>query len=108
MRRCCTLFAFAMMLACSASSEESDETLPIEVRLAEGVVRGEAIADPPTRVFRGIPFAAPPTGANRWKRPQPVAPWTEPRAATAFGKRCPQPTTTGEASNNDNDEDCLN
>ncbi|MBV8687680.1 MAG: carboxylesterase family protein [Alphaproteobacteria bacterium] len=34
-----------------------------------GVHRGAAI------VFRGIPFAAPPVGALRWKPPQPVRPW---------------------------------
>ena len=42
-------------------------------------------------VFKGIPYAAPPVGDLRWKAPQPVTPWTEPRACTAFGPACPQP-----------------
>ncbi|HKC49554.1 MAG TPA: carboxylesterase/lipase family protein [Myxococcota bacterium] len=41
-------------------------------------------------VFRGIPYAAPPLGALRFRAPQPVAPWREVRAATRFGASAPQ------------------
>ena len=40
--------------------------------------------------FKGIPFAAPPVGALRWKTPQPVKPWTSVRQATAYGPSCMQ------------------
>ncbi len=40
--------------------------------------------------FKGVPYAAPPVGDLRWKPPQPVTPWTEPRACTSFGPACPQ------------------
>ena len=42
-------------------------------------------------VFKGIPYAAPPVGDLRWKPPQPVTAWTEPRACVEFGSSCPQP-----------------
>src|ERR1700677_4053302 len=42
-------------------------------------------------VFRGIPYAAPISGADRWRAPQPVIPWAGVRAATQFGEACPQP-----------------
>src|SRR5262245_51678767 len=42
------------------------------------------------RVYKGIPFAAPPVGPLRWQPPQPVTKWTEPRPATAFGAQCMQ------------------
>ena len=42
------------------------------------------------RVFKGIPFAAPPVGPLRWQPPQPAAKWTEVRQATAFGNQCMQ------------------
>jgi para-nitrobenzyl esterase len=40
--------------------------------------------------FKGIPFAAPPIGAWRWKAPQPVKEWTGVKAASAFAPGCIQ------------------
>jgi para-nitrobenzyl esterase len=42
------------------------------------------------RMFRGIPYAAPPIGPLRWKAPQEPASWTGVRRADAFGPRCMQ------------------
>jgi len=53
------------------------------VRTAEGAVRG--IRRGGDLAFLGIPYAAPPTGDRRFLPPQPVQPWTEVRAATAYG-----------------------
>lgn len=36
------------------------------------------------RVYKGIPYAAPPVGNLRWKPPQPVTPWTGIRNCTTF------------------------
>ena len=40
-----------------------------------GIVRGIEAADPRITAFKGVPFAAPPTGENRWRAPQPCKPW---------------------------------
>jgi len=53
--------------------------------------------------FRGIPYAAPPTGNLRWKVPQPPVSWKGVRDASTFGNVCPQIYATGLAGN----EDCL-
>ncbi len=55
--------------------------------------------------FLGIPYAAAPTGALRWKAPRPAAAWMGVRNATSFGNPCPVlPSTNGPRSET---EDCL-
>lgn len=45
------------------------------VNTENGTVRGIEAADPRITSFKGIPFAAPPIGENRWRAPQPAADW---------------------------------
>ena len=42
------------------------------------------------KVFRGIPFAAPPVGDLRWQAPQPHPGWDDVRDASKFGAEAPQ------------------
>ena len=58
------------------------------VRTTAGPVRGTD--DGRVRVFRGVRYAAPPTGERRWRAPVPPQPWTEPADATRFGPVAPQ------------------
>ncbi len=76
-------------------------------KLDSGIVRGVREGD--TLVFPGIPYAAPPAGALRWRAAQPLAPWTGVRPATHFGANCPQPRLQGQASvpQPPQSEDCL-
>ena len=53
-----------------------------------GRVQGDLKAD--IYSFKGIPFAAPPTGEQRWRPPQPPAPWSTIRSAKEFGLSCVQ------------------
>jgi para-nitrobenzyl esterase len=63
--------------------------LPSEtVNVTGGQVAGVAVDG--VRVFKGIPFAAPPVGDLRWKPPQPVAAWSGVKRADAFGPQCVQ------------------
>ncbi len=45
------------------------------VKVENGIVQGLSAADPRITSFKGIPFAAPPIGENRWRAPQPVKDW---------------------------------
>ncbi len=61
------------------------------------------------RAFLGLPYAAPPVGALRWKPPAPAAKWTGTRDAAAFGPRCMQPHLFDDMFFRDagTSEDCL-
>ncbi|WEH19687.1 carboxylesterase family protein [Streptomyces sp. VNUA24] len=61
---------------------------PPEVPTAAGLVRGRREAG--LEVFRGIPFAQPPVGEQRFAAPQPVHPWEGVRDAAVFGPPPPQ------------------
>ena len=46
-----------------------------KVQVENGLVEGLPAADPRITSFKGIPFAAPPVGENRWRAPQPAKNW---------------------------------
>ena len=56
--------------------------------------------------FKGIPYAAPPTGDLRWRPPQPPAAWSGTRSAQTFGADAPQAQTPRTRAAR-MDEDCL-
>ena len=60
------------------------------VQLNAGVLAASAESTGALRVFKAIPFAAPPVGALRWKAPQPVFSWTGVRRSDAFSAACYQ------------------
>jgi para-nitrobenzyl esterase len=69
--------------------------MAVERELAEAVVETKygalrGAADEAVRVFKGVPYAAPPVGPLRWKPPQPLKAWEGVRDATQFGYDCPQ------------------
>ncbi|MGD2047237.1 MAG: carboxylesterase family protein, partial [Gemmatimonadota bacterium] len=63
-----------------------------------GRVRGTT--EEGVRVFKGIPYGANTTGANRWMPPRDPEPWTGVRDALEYGPTAAQGTSTGS-------EDCL-
>lgn len=60
-------------------------------------------------VFRGIPFASPPVGENRWRAPQPASSWRGVREAKAFAPACFQSSgpQAGGVPEDQSSEDCL-
>jgi para-nitrobenzyl esterase len=100
-------FAFAAIVALPAAAPEP-------VRTDAGLITPAANSPEGVRVFRGIPFGAPPVGPLRWNAPQPVPSWDGVRKADAFGPVCVQPKGVGRLNVSVDmpdspkaDEDCL-
>jgi para-nitrobenzyl esterase len=71
-----------------------------------GLLSGAPGRDPAVTVYKGIPYAAPPVGALRWRPPAPAPAWDGVRKAEQFGHPCPQPAEFG-ADPQAMSEDCL-
>jgi len=80
---------------------------PAQVKVASGILEGVIL--PEVRIFKGVPFAAPPVGDLRWRSPQPVAKWKGVRKADAWGNRCLQGRIFGDMVFREKGmgEDCL-
>ena len=100
--------ALALLLLVPLTSR-AQQRHTVQTRTAEGVVEGIVSADNQVRTFKGIPFAAPPVGALRWKAPQPVTPWTGVLKTVDYGPRPMQERVFDDMVFHDNgpSEDCL-
>ena len=83
-----------IITGCSALS-------PVQVKVEQGIVQG-TIEDS-LRVFKGIPFAAPPVGDLRWKAPQPAPKWKGIKITTEYAPAAFQ----GGNPPSGKSEDCL-
>ena len=98
-----SVVVLAMPIAVSCEDEEdtSSEGTPAAtetdilidpIKLDAGYVSGTTIGEPgkEVRIYRGVPYAAPPVGDLRWKPPQPVEPWSGIRECTQFSASAAQ------------------
>ena len=81
--------------AVAASVAIVSAALPEPVKTDAGLVAAAKNSPDGVRVFRGIPFGAPPVGALRWKPTQPPAKWDGVRPGDRFGNVCIQPKGVG-------------
>jgi para-nitrobenzyl esterase len=82
MKRCFAAVLFAVLLSTSALANTDP------VRVEQGLLAGTSGSSADVRVYRGIPFAAPPVGDLRWKAPQPAKKWQGLRQAAEFSNAC--------------------
>jgi para-nitrobenzyl esterase len=100
-----------MMLAALLAADVPPSSAPVPppvVQVTGGTIEGTASQDGQALVFQGIPFAAPPTGENRWRAPQPVVAWRGVRDARREAPACIQNDYQWNTHNYDYaSEDCL-
>jgi len=105
--------AAALLLAVAAPTARCDGGAPVGLTVAieGGEIRGISVGgEGGVAAFLGIPFAAPPTGALRFRPPEPVEPWEGVRECVRFGPSCPQPVSAMSAAGGgagEQSEDCL-
>ena len=98
-------FFLAVSILCVAAAASAADL----VQIANGTIEGRGVQPSGVRIFRGVPFAQPPTGDLRWREPQPVSNWNGVRQATDFGPRCMQARIFDDMvfRSNGVSEDCL-
>jgi para-nitrobenzyl esterase len=94
------VFSAALLFASAAAAQ-----LPSPVTTPYGQLDGEQLQD--LSVFRAVPYAAAPVGANRWREPQPLPAWAGVRPARQFAPRCVQRGFAVGAEQALTSEDCL-
>jgi para-nitrobenzyl esterase len=93
--------ALLLLTLLSADAAHAEIT---QAKVTGGTVSG--VVENGISIFKGIPFAAPPTGDLRWKAPAPVKPWSGVRKADAFANACMQPPNS-QGNTSPVSEDCL-
>lgn len=81
-------------------SAHAEPTAPLKV--SGGAIAGTRAEG--LQTYLGIPYAAPPVGALRWRAPQPVAPWQGVKDTSRYASACAQ---TAEWITHPKSEDCL-
>ena len=95
-----------LLATLAAPAIAADPESPV-VRVTAGQVRGTVREG--VSAWLGVPFAAPPTGDNRWHAPRPAIAWSGVRDASAYGHDCMQLPFPSDAAplGTQPAEDCL-
>jgi para-nitrobenzyl esterase len=97
------ILVLSAILACGAPAMAAGPVVATESGQVAGAVAGGVAS------WKGIPFAEAPVGPLRWRAPQPAAPWSGVRQATAYGHDCMQLPFPSDAAplGTTPSEDCL-
>ncbi len=86
------LAVLAVSVACGGAEAPAAAAGGGAVTVDGGSIAGAPGGDGGVWRYAGIPYAAPPVGALRWRPPQPVEAWADVRQADELPAGCPQPT----------------
>ena len=85
------LAAMALIVILSGHPQGVVAAIDGPVRVDGGLISGITDAKSDVKVFKGVPYAAPPVADLRWKPPAPVKAWTGVRQADQYAAPCMQP-----------------
>ena len=89
-------FVFLLVLGVTAVVARPSAMIPEQVRIETGLLEGTVgTTQPSVRAFKGIPYAGPTWGANRFMPPVAVRPWKGIRSSMHYGEVSPQPPRAG-------------
>ncbi len=100
----------AIVIGCLVLAGAAQAAEGPKVKVESGVLAG--VQTDRAKIFRNVPYAAPPVGALRWAPPRKPLAWSGERDATANGPSCPQKmnpdgTPNEGSANGPVSEDCL-
>ena len=103
--KCFSMTRLPVLIAALAAAALAGE----QVKIDSGTLEGTLNASGAVRIFRGVPFAAPPVASLRWQPPQPAIPWDGVRLADEEGPHCMQGNVFGDINprGKEMSEDCL-
>ena len=78
-------FQFLAAVAALTFTVSCGQSDSLTVKVDGGLIKGVLSDANDVAVFKGIPYAAPPVGDLRWKKPQPVIAWKGVRDCSEFG-----------------------
>lgn len=92
-----------MLAAMLVFRQMAEEVCSGPVSTNQGKISGVSAPQQPVCVYKGVPYAAPPVGALRFRPPEPAPTWEGVKKADTFSKECIQERAKAEQMS----EDCL-
>lgn len=78
-------FVILFLLSCMVAIAQQGSLVKTNYGLVEGYITPNKV-----HVFKGVPYAAPPVGENRWKAPMPLASWKGKKVCRVYGPNAMQ------------------
>ena len=89
------LLPIALLALAACAEPAKQETVNPVLNIEGGQIQGVKADVSDVIIYKGVPFAAPPVGDLRWKKPQPVTPWEGVKVADKWGNAAIQASAQG-------------
>lgn len=103
------IFLLVLLVMNLALFGQDKDAFTVQVTIEHGIIEGNYNTHDGIQSYLGVPFAKPPVGDLRWKKPQPFEHWDGVKETKAFGPRPMQTIVFGDMKSRSHgiSEDCL-